>query len=250
MSGDNRGGRGSDTAIVNPGWSGERGDFAHLDEAAVRGTDYVGRRPLDGGAPGAAASYPMMLAERDPEAPLFEGPYAERLEKIISRYPTRQGALLPVLNLAHEIRGQLTPEAMDTVARVLGLSPAYVRGVASFYSMYNMRPVGTYLIQVCTSVCCNLCGGDDVFRAFLEATGTEPGEISGDGRFTVVEVECLGACGFPTVVQINDRYYENVTPADVPAILAALGGGVEGAARTGAGVPDVNPPSDAPETTD
>src|SRR5690606_30093416 len=134
----------------------------------------------------------------------------------------RQAALLPTLHMAHEIRGHISPETMDEVARKLELPPAYVRGVATFYTMYNLRPVGRYLIQVCTNISCNLCGGEEVMEAVLEATGTEAGEVSADGRFTVIEVECLGACGFPTVVQINDRYYENVKPGDIPAILEKL----------------------------
>lgn len=206
----------------NPGWAGETGDFATLTEADVRGTTYVGQRPRDGGHPGASCSLPYILARRDPDAPLFEGPYLQRFEKILSRYPNKRAALLPVLGLAQEVRGHLSPESMDRVAELLELSPAYVRGVATFYTMYNKRPVGRYLIQVCTNVACNLCGADDVFRAFLEATGTEPGETSDDGLFTVVEVECLGACGFPTAVQINERYFENVVPEAVPAILDRL----------------------------
>jgi NADH:ubiquinone oxidoreductase subunit E len=88
--------------------------------------------------------------------------------------------------------------------------------------MYNLAPVGKYLIQVCTNISCNLCGGDRVLEAFLEHTGTDMGEISADGRFTVIEVECLGACGFPTAVQINERFFENIRPEDVPAVLQGL----------------------------
>ena len=217
----------------NPGWAGETGDHEHLSEADVRGTAYVGTRPLEGGHPGAAGTYPFMLAERDPEAPLFEGPYRERLDKILSRYPTKQAALLPALALAQEIRGHLSADAMEAVARELELSPAYVRGVATFYTMYNKSPVGDYLIQVCTNVGCGLCGADDVVSAFLDQIGVETGEVSEDGRYTVVEAECLGACGFPTVVQINERYFENVSPEDVPSILASLG--AEAAKATGGG---------------
>ena len=111
---------------------------------------------------------------------------------------------------------------MAIVAQELDLSPAYVRGVATFYTMYNRRPVGTWFIQVCTNVACNICGADQVMRTFCDATGTEPGQVSADGLFTVMEAECLGACGFPTAVQINERYFENVTPEDVPAILDRL----------------------------
>ncbi len=209
----------------NPGWAGERGEFAHLSEADIRGDSYVGRRAPDGGLGGAVSSMPYMLAQKDPAAPLFEGPYAERLQKILARYPNRQGALHPVLNMAEEVHGHLTPEALARVAELLGLSPAYVRGMATFYSMYNRRPVGRYFIQVCTNVPCNICGGDDVLQAFLDATGTEPGETTDDGLFTVMPVECLGACGFPTAVQVNSRYFENVTPADVPRILDQLRAG-------------------------
>ncbi len=113
--------------------------------------------------------------------------------------------------MAQEIRGYLSPETMDEVAERLELPPAYVRGVATFYTMYNLQPARAYLIQVCTNISCNLCGGDDVLDAFLRAhRARRPGEISADGLFTVIEVECLGACGFPTAVQINERYFENV----------------------------------------
>ena len=208
--------------LGNPGFAGETGEFGHLTEADIRGTAYIGRRPPEGREAGGAASYPYQLIQKDPGAALFEGPYRERAEKIKSRYPEPQGALLPLLNLAQEVRGQVDAEAMAIVAGELGLSPTYVRGVATFYTMYNKQPVGDYLIQVCTNVACNLCGGDEVMAAFLKSAGTESGEISFDGAFTVIEAECLGACGFPTAVQINERYFENVTPQDVPAILERL----------------------------
>lgn len=206
----------------NPGWAGETGEFAHLTEADVRGTTYVGPRPPEGTTPGASCSYPYQVLEKNPDAPLFEGAYRQRFEKILSRYPNRQGALLPTLALAQEVRGFVSPETLGDVAALLELSPAYVRGVATFYTMYNKRPVGDHFVQVCTNVACNLCGGDEVFEAFLEATGSEAGEISPDGAFTVMEAECLGACGFPTAVQVNEHYFENVTPEDVPAIVERL----------------------------
>lgn len=214
-------GSGSGTPVRNPGFAGDTGDF-DLTEDQVRGDDYVGVRPPDGGHPSGASSYPYMLPDKDPGAPLFEGPHLERFRKIRSRYPDARAALLPSLNLAQELRGHLSTETMDRVAELLELPSAYVRGVATFYTMYNKRPVGRFLIQVCTNISCSLCGADDVYRAFLDATGTEPGETSEDGDFTVMEVECLAACGFPTAVQINSRYYENVTPDDVPALLERL----------------------------
>jgi NADH:ubiquinone oxidoreductase subunit E len=205
----------ADIPFRNPGWVGNTGEF-DLTEEQVRGEDFVGTRPLAGDHPAGASSYPYMLVEKHPEAPLFEGPYRERFEKILTRYPDTRAALLPVLNLAQEVHGHVSPEAMDRVGELLDLGPAYVRGVATFYTMYNKRAVGRFLIQVCTNISCNLCGADEVMDAFLRYSNTEPGETSEDGEFTVMEAECLAGCGFPTCVQINSRYYENVKAGDVP----------------------------------
>jgi NADH-quinone oxidoreductase E subunit len=211
----------SDVPFKNPGWAGNTGEF-DLSEAQVRGDDFVGDRPPAGGHASGASSYPYMLADKKPEAPLFEGDHQTRFEKILTQYPNKQAALLPTLGLAQEIRGHVSPDTMDRVAELLDLSPAYVRGVTTFYTMYNKRPVGRYLVQVCTNISCNLCGADEVLEAFLRYTATEQGETSDDGNFTVIEAECLAACGFPTCVQINSRYYENVTPAEVPKIVEHL----------------------------
>ena len=213
--------QGCDAPFRNPGWAGNTGEF-DLTEAQVRGDDFVGERPLAGGHPVEAPSYPYMLPEKHPDAPLFEGPYRERFEKILTRYPDKRAALLPALGLAQEVRGHVSPETMDRVGELLELPPAYVRGVATFYTMYNKGPVGRFLIQVCTNISCNLCGADEVMEAFLRYANTEAGETSEDGDFTVIEAECLAGCGFPTCVQINSRYYENVTPADVPELCERL----------------------------
>ena len=211
----------SDVPFKNPGWAGNTGEF-DLTEDQVRGDDFVGDRPLDGGHASGSATFPYMLADKQPDAPLFEGEYRARFEKILTRYPNKQAALLPALGLAQEVRGHVSPQTMDEVAGLLDLAPAYVRGVATFYTMYNKAPVGRYLVQVCTNISCNLCGADEVLEAFLRYTDTELGETSEDGNFTVVEAECLAACGFPTCVQINSRYFENVTPAEVPGIIEHL----------------------------
>jgi len=213
--------QGRDAPFRNPGWAGNTGEF-DLTEAQVRGDDFVGDRPLAGGHPAGTPSYPYMLPEKHPDAPLFEAPYRERFEKILTRYPDKRAALLPALGLAQEVRGHVSPETMDRVGELLELPPAYVRGVATFYTMYNKGPVGRFLIQVCTNISCNLCGADEVMEAFLRYANTEAGETSGDGDFTVIEAECLAGCGFPTCVQINSRYYENVTPTDVPELCERL----------------------------
>ena len=211
----------TDVPFKNPGWAGNTGEF-NLTEEQVRGLDFVKTRPLAGAHAAGAASYPYMLAEKRPEAPLFEGPYKERLEKIITRYPDKRAALLPALNLAQEVRGHVSPETMDRVAELLDLPAPYVRGVATFYTMYNKRPVGRFLVQVCTNISCNLCGAEEVMEAFLRYANTDAGETSEDGDFTVIEAECLAGCGYPTCVQINSRYFENVKPADVPGICERL----------------------------
>ncbi len=173
--------------------------------------------------PAVASAQPSQRADRDPDAPLFEGEYRERFEKILSRYPEKRAALLPVLNLAQELRGWISPDTIRRVAELLELSPAYVRSVASFYTMFQLRPAGRHLIQVCIGIACDLCGAEQVVERFLELTDTRLGETSADGKYTVLEVECLGACGFPTVVQVNDRVYENVKPEDVEGLLKELG---------------------------
>ena len=211
----------SEIPFRNPGWAGNVGEY-DLTKEQVRGLDFVGVPPLEGGHPASSATYPYMLEEKNPDAPLFAGPYQTRFDKILTRYPTKQAALLPALNLAQEVRGHISPETMDRVAELLELSPAYVRGTATFYTMYNKRPVGRHLVQVCTNISCNLCGAEKVLEAFLRHIDSELGETSTDGAFTVIEAECLAGCGFPTCVQINSRYYENVTAEEVPRILEYL----------------------------
>ena len=173
--------------------------------------------------PVAASSQAFQIAEIRPIERLFEDDEGrDRLEKALSRYPEKRAALLPMLGYAQERNGWVSDESMEQIAGVLDLTPAYVRSVVTFYTMYNKHPVGKHLIQVCTCISCHLHQADDVFERFLVETGTQAGEVSEDGKYTVIEAECLGACGFATAVQVNDRYFENVTPDQVPAILDEL----------------------------
>ena len=173
--------------------------------------------------PAAVSAQAFQVADLRPVERLFEDEEGrDRLEKAVSRYPEKRAALLPMLGYAQERNGWVSDENMAEIAEALGLTPAYVRSVATFYTMYNKHPVGRHLIQVCTCISCHLHDADTVFERFLERTQTRAGEVSEDGRFTVIEAECLGACGFATAVQVNDRYFENVTPDDVPAILDEL----------------------------
>ena len=130
-------------------------------------------------------------------------------------------ALLPTLWMVQRERGWVSEEAMVEVAQVLELTPAYVKGVVTFYTMYHQHPVGRYFIQVCTTSPCGACGAEKVVETLLEQTGCgDLGATSPDGRFTVIEVECLGACGFATPILVNDEFVESVTPEKVPQILS------------------------------
>jgi NADH-quinone oxidoreductase E subunit len=152
--------------------------------------------------------------------PVFTGAVLERLQEALTRYPTKQAALLPALWLVQEERGWISDQNMAEVAELLGLTPAYVRGVVTFYTMYHQHPVGRHFVQVCTTSPCNLCGAENVVRAMLDATGAaELGATSPDGKWTIIEVECLGACGFPTPMLVDDDFLESVTPETVPAIV-------------------------------
>ncbi len=162
-------------------------------------------------------------AHDEPYEPVFAGEARARLDEIVARYPTKMAALLPALWMVQEARGWVSDDAMAEVAGLLELTPAYVKGVVTFYTMFHQHPVGKYFIQVCTTSPCNVCGAEDVVRALLEHTGAgELGAQSPDGRFTVIEVECLGACGFATPVMINEEFLESVTPDTEPAILEQL----------------------------
>jgi NADH-quinone oxidoreductase E subunit len=154
---------------------------------------------------------------------VFVGAARTELDTILSRYPTKQAALLPALWMLQDARGWVSEKGIEEVAQVLSLTPAYIKGVVSFYTMYHQHPVGRHFVQVCTTTPCNVCGAEDVVRSFLEHTGCgDLGLTSADGRFTVIEVECLGACGFATPVMINNAFIESVTPESVPRILSEL----------------------------
>jgi NADH-quinone oxidoreductase E subunit len=152
---------------------------------------------------------------------VFEGAARRELDAILKRYPTKQGALLPALWIVQQRQGWVSPAAMAEVAELLGLTVAYVKGVVTFYTMYHQHPVGNHFVQVCTTSPCNVCGAEGVVEALLQATGCKRmGETSPDGQWTIIETECLGACGFATPVLIDDDLIESVTAESVPALVA------------------------------
>jgi NADH:ubiquinone oxidoreductase subunit E len=177
---------------------------------------------IGGARPGGDASHGAH-DEQEPYKPVFVGAADEELKELLTRYPTKMAALLPALWMVQHARGWVSEEAMTEVAERLSLTPAYVKGVVTFYTMYHQHPVGKYFIQVCTTSPCGACGAENVTRAFLEHTGCgQLGATSPDGRYTVVESECLGACGFATPVMINEEFVESVSTDKVPDILSEL----------------------------
>jgi NADH-quinone oxidoreductase E subunit len=152
---------------------------------------------------------------------VFAGDTLAKLEGLFPKYPDKRSLLLPALWLVQESRGWISDASVHEVAERLELTPAYVRGVVTFYTMYHTHPVGRHFIQVCTTSPCGICGAEDVARALVRDTGCgDLGATSPDGRFTVIEVECLGACGFPTPILIDDDFIESVSVDSIPAILA------------------------------
>lgn len=146
-----------------------------------------------------------------------------RIQKIRDEYPDPRSALLPALYLAQRDHGGWLPDAaFDDVAALLELPPTLVASVASFYTMLHRRPVGRHLIQVCTNISCSLVGAEHLLEHLGAKLGIRPGETTSDGRFTLVEVECLGSCGTAPVMQVDDRYYEHLTVQKVDQILASL----------------------------
>jgi NADH-quinone oxidoreductase subunit E len=144
------------------------------------------------------------------------------IEKVAKQYPESRSAVLPALRLAQEEHGWLSREALEQVGEALDLTPAYCMSIASFYDMFHLEPVGTHTVEVCTNVCCGLVNAQAVLEAFERELGVAPGETTGDGAITLRAVECLGGCATPTVVAVDHRYREWVTPDDVPAIVQEL----------------------------
>lgn len=144
-------------------------------------------------------------------------------DRLLTRYPNREAAILPTLYLAQREFGHLSDEAILYVAELLGFTPARIYGVATFYTMYNKKPVGKYHLQVCRNLSCSLMGAEHLIEHVARKIGVKPGETTPDGRFTLSTVECLGSCGTAPVMQVNDDYYENLTEESIDAILDGLG---------------------------
>jgi NADH-quinone oxidoreductase subunit E len=144
----------------------------------------------------------------------------EEIRALPAKYPQPRSAVMPALDLAQEELGHLTPEAMSEVAVALQLDPGYVEGVATFYTLFHLQPIGKHRFYVCTNLSCTLRGAEDIVDRLKDAIGVhEAGEVSKDGLFSYEEVECLGACEYAPVCRLDHRYEVDLTRAKIDSLV-------------------------------
>ena len=147
----------------------------------------------------------------------------DRIQELRDLYPAgTRSAVIPALRLAQDEYGWLSPAAIREVADGLGLTPAYCHSVASFYDQFQLEPVGEHRVEVCTNVSCALYGAQQVLEAFEDELGCRAGETSEDGTVTLSTIECLGGCGWGTIVAVDGRYLHRVKPEQAPRIVKEL----------------------------
>jgi NADH-quinone oxidoreductase subunit E len=152
--------------------------------------------------------------------------FAAEVQELAGRFPDSRSAIIPALRLAQERHaGWLPTEAFEEVGDALGLTPGYCKAVASFYDMFHLAPVGRHTVEVCTNMSCALVGAQQVVDAFESELGIAPGETTDDGEVTLRTIECLGGCGYATVVAVDHRYRQFVKPDQVPEIVEELRAG-------------------------
>ena len=146
----------------------------------------------------------------------------KKVEEVRKRYPASQAALLPILWIAQEQEGWISEEMMRFIGKLLDIPYGHVLGVVTFYTMYHSKKLGKYHIEVCTNISCMLRGSDKILETIAHRCGAKPGETSADGKWTVSEVECMGACGGAPMLAIGQEYYENLTPEKTEQLLSSL----------------------------
>jgi NADH-quinone oxidoreductase E subunit len=150
---------------------------------------------------------------------MFNETSIKEIEEIRTKYPNSRAALLPALYVAQREFGWLSPEAYEAVADLLSVPKATARGVGTFYAMYKQKPMGRHLIQLCTNVSCMILGAEKLVDFLKNKYGIEPGGMSPDGRFSLVIMECIGACGTAPAMLVNDDFYENLNEINLEKIL-------------------------------
>jgi NADH-quinone oxidoreductase subunit E len=163
----------------------------------------------------------LLMARLSPENEVLAG-------QIIARYPRSRSALIPLLHVAQQQDGWVTDEAMAHIGELLGLTPAEVLGTCSFYEMFKREPVGTYLVNVCTNISCQLLGGEELLEHVEERLGVKAGATTADGMFTVEDVECIAACTEAPCLQVNYRYFHRITHQGFDALVDDLRAGRRG----------------------
>jgi len=148
--------------------------------------------------------------------------FKAKAEKLCAKYPRRDAALIPLLQELQKESGYVAEEAMDELARFLGLPYSRVKAVVTFYTMFNREPAGKYHLQVCRNISCHMAGAPGLLALLREKLGIAEGETTKDGQFTLSAVECLGACGAAPVMQVNEEYFERLDEAKLDALLEDL----------------------------
>ena len=143
----------------------------------------------------------------------------KRIESEISKYPTKQPAVMAALWIAQEQNGWISGEVMQEVAKILDMTAEEVLGIVTFYTMYHQKPMGKYHIQVCTNVSCMLRGGYEIYKQVKEKLNLENMQVSDDKIFSIEEVECMGSCGTAPMIAVNEDYFENLNKEKVEQIL-------------------------------
>jgi NADH-quinone oxidoreductase subunit E len=145
-----------------------------------------------------------------------------KIDALKKQFPDTKSITIPALHVAQEQYGWVSEDSMKEIASLLNLPESHVIGVATFYSMFNKKPVGKFHIQVCTNISCQLLGAEKISQYLCRKLNIKVGETTSDKNFTVSEVECLGSCGTAPMMQVNDDYYENLTPEKIDHILQDL----------------------------
>ena len=142
-------------------------------------------------------------------------------QELLPRYPTKQALTIPLLHLCQEQLGHISSEVVDYVAKTLGLATSEVQGVVTFYTMFMQKKVGRNVVWVCRTLSCDLRGGKAIQEHLEKRLGCHAGETTRDGQWTLKKAECLAGCGYGPMVQIDDRFFENLTPAALDAVMEA-----------------------------
>jgi NADH-quinone oxidoreductase subunit E len=153
--------------------------------------------------------------------PILTDGAIHQIKDIAAKYPSSRSALLPALHIAQNELGWVSREAMEEVASILAIDPDQVEEVATFYTMFYTEPVGTYVLEVCKTLPCSILGSDEITDYISSKLGIQPGETTADRMFTLIRVECLAACHRAPVMQVNHRYYQDLTPEKIDALLDA-----------------------------